>query len=88
MSEGVVHSLRPKLMTVCVVLASPIPMFWESGVGTNVMKVITAPIVGGVITSAIHVLILVPVFFRRCRSGRFAVAHSAHRSSNRLSSAA
>jgi copper/silver efflux system protein len=61
--EGAVHRLRPKLMTVCVVLASLIPILWETGVGADVMKPIAAPLVGGMITSTIHVLILVPVFF-------------------------
>jgi Cu(I)/Ag(I) efflux system membrane protein CusA/SilA len=61
--EGAVHRLRPKLMTVCAVLASLVPIFWESGIGSDVMKPIAAPIVGGMITSTIHVLILVPVFF-------------------------
>jgi Cu(I)/Ag(I) efflux system membrane protein CusA/SilA len=61
--EGAIHRLRPKLMTVCVVLASLIPILWETGVGADVMKPIAAPIVGGMITSTIHVLILVPVFF-------------------------
>lgn len=61
--EGAVHCLRPKLMTVAAVLASLIPILWESGVASDVMKPIAAPIVGGMITSTIHVLILVPVFF-------------------------
>jgi Cu(I)/Ag(I) efflux system membrane protein CusA/SilA len=61
--EGAVQRLRPKLMTVCVVLASLVPILWEMGVGADVMKPIAAPIVGGMITSTIHVLILVPVFF-------------------------
>src|SRR6266700_3406865 len=61
--EGAVHRLRPKLMTGCVVLASLIPILWETGVGSDVMKPIAAPLVGGMITSTIHVLILVPVFF-------------------------
>jgi hypothetical protein len=50
-------------MTVCAVLASLVPILWESGIGSDVMKPIAAPIVGGMITSTIHVLILVPVFF-------------------------
>jgi Cu(I)/Ag(I) efflux system membrane protein CusA/SilA len=54
---------RLKLMTVCVVLASLIPILSETGVGSDVMKPIAALIVGGMITSTIHVLILVPVFF-------------------------
>ena len=61
--EGAVQRLRPKLMTVSVVLASLIPILWETGVGSDVMKPIAAPIVGGMVTSTIHVLILVPVFF-------------------------
>jgi Cu(I)/Ag(I) efflux system membrane protein CusA/SilA len=73
--EGAVHRLRPKLMTVAAVLASLIPILKESGVGSDVMKPIAAPIVGGMITSTVHVLILVPVFFvmmktRALRRGR------------------
>ena len=73
--EGAVQRLRPKLMTVCAVLASLIPILWERGIGSDVMKPIAAPIVGGMITSTIHVLILVPVFFalmkeRALRQGR------------------
>ena len=61
--EGAVLRLRPKLMTVCAVLASLVPILWETGVGSDVMKPIATPIVGGMVTSTIHVLILVPVFF-------------------------
>ena len=61
--DGAVQRLRPKLMTVATVLASLTPLLWASGVGSDVMKPIAAPIVGGMITSTIHVLILVPVFF-------------------------
>lgn len=73
--EGAVHRLRPKLMTVTAVLASLVPILWESGIGSDVMKPIAAPIVGGMITSTVHVLILVPVFFvmmkeRALRRGR------------------
>ena len=80
--EGAVHRLRPKLMTVAAVLASLIPILWESGVGSDVMKPIAAPIVGGMITSTIHVLILVPVLFvmmkaRALRRGRLRNAEAA-----------
>jgi len=61
--HGAVQRLRPKLMTVITVIASLAPILWESGIGSDVMKPIAAPIVGGMLTSAIHVLILVPVFF-------------------------
>jgi Cu(I)/Ag(I) efflux system membrane protein CusA/SilA len=73
--EGAVQRLRPKLMTVLAVLGSLVPILWSTGVGSDVMKPIAAPIVGGMITSTIHVLILVPVFFawlkeRSMRAGR------------------
>ena len=61
--EGAVQRLRPKLMTVSAVLASLVPILWQTGIGSDVMKPIAAPIVGGMITSTIHVLILVPVLF-------------------------
>ncbi|HXJ05061.1 MAG TPA: CusA/CzcA family heavy metal efflux RND transporter [Candidatus Acidoferrum sp.] len=79
--EGAVMRLRPKLMTVTAVLASLIPILWESGIGSDVMKPIAAPIVGGMITSTIHVLILVPVFFavmkeRALRAGTLSIKQS------------
>jgi copper/silver efflux system protein len=79
--EGAVHRLRPKLMTVGVVLASLVPILWATGVGSDVMKPIAAPIVGGMITSTVHVLILVPVFFalmkeRALRRGTLRISES------------
>jgi Cu(I)/Ag(I) efflux system membrane protein CusA/SilA len=61
--DGAVQRLRPKLMTVTAVILSLAPILWETGIGSDVMKPIAAPIVGGMVTSTIHVLILVPVFF-------------------------
>jgi Cu(I)/Ag(I) efflux system membrane protein CusA/SilA len=77
--DGAVQRLRPKLMTVTAVILSLAPILWESGIGSDVMKPIAAPIVGGMITSTIHVLILVPVFFflmkrRALRHGRLVTA--------------
>jgi Cu(I)/Ag(I) efflux system membrane protein CusA/SilA len=73
--DGAVQRLRPKLMTVTAVILSLAPILWESGIGSDVMKPIAAPIIGGMITSSIHVLILVPIFFlmlkrRELRCGR------------------
>ena len=61
--EGAVHRLRPKLMTVLVVILSLAPIFFESGIGNDVMEPIAVPIVGGMVTSSIAVLILLPVLF-------------------------
>jgi len=60
---GSVLRLRPKLMTVSVVMAGLIPIMWSDGVGSDVMKPIAAPIIGGMITSTIHVLVITPVIF-------------------------
>jgi copper/silver efflux system protein len=61
--EGAVLRLRPKLMTVAVTLIGLVPIMWSGGTGADVMKPIAAPMIGGVISSAIHVLIMTPVIF-------------------------
>jgi Cu(I)/Ag(I) efflux system membrane protein CusA/SilA len=61
--QGSVLRLRPKLMTVSVVMAALLPILWNSGVGSDIMKPIAAPIIGGMITSTVHVLIITPVIF-------------------------
>jgi Cu(I)/Ag(I) efflux system membrane protein CusA/SilA len=61
--EGAVLRLRPKLMTVAVALIGLVPIMWSTGTGADVMKPIAAPMIGGMITSAIHVLIMTPVIF-------------------------
>ncbi|QVW36540.1 efflux RND transporter permease subunit [Geobacter sulfurreducens] len=61
--EGAVLRLRPKLMTVAVALMGLVPIMWSSGTGADVMKPIAAPMIGGMISSAIHVLIMTPVIF-------------------------
>jgi copper/silver efflux system protein len=61
--EGAVLRLRPKLMTVFAVLGSLGPLLWETGIGSDVMKPMAAPIVGGMITSTLAVMILVPILF-------------------------
>ncbi|MGH9587209.1 MAG: efflux RND transporter permease subunit, partial [Acidobacteriaceae bacterium] len=67
--EGAVQRLRPVLMTVLAVTASLGPILWETGIGSDVMKPIAAPIVGGMITSAINALLLVPIFFMMTKEG-------------------
>jgi Cu(I)/Ag(I) efflux system membrane protein CusA/SilA len=67
---GAVHRLRPKLMTVFVVILSLTPIFFESGIGNDVMRSIAVPIVGGMITSSVAVLILLPVLFAMLKERR------------------
>jgi Cu(I)/Ag(I) efflux system membrane protein CusA/SilA len=61
--DGAVLRLRPVLMTVFAVVASLGPLLWETGISSDVMKPIAAPIVGGMVTSTIAVMILVPILF-------------------------
>ena len=81
--DGSILRLRPKLMTVTVVMASLVPIMWSTGVGSDVMKPIAAPIIGGMITSTIHVLIITPVIFyimkrRAWRKGTLRPSTMAH----------
>ena len=61
--DGAVLRLRPVLMTVCAVIGSLAPILWETGIGSDVMKPIAAPIVGGMVTATIAVMILLPILF-------------------------
>jgi copper/silver efflux system protein len=61
--EGSVLRLRPKLMTVATTVISLLPVMWATGVGSDVMKPMAAPIIGGMITSTVHVLIVTPIIF-------------------------
>ena len=60
---GAAKRLRPKIMTVSVSLFALIPILWSSGVGSDVMKPIVLPMVGGVITSAVFVLLVTPLIY-------------------------
>jgi Cu(I)/Ag(I) efflux system membrane protein CusA/SilA len=61
--RGAAQRLRPKIMTVCVALFGLIPILWSHGVGSDVMIPIVLPMIGGVFTSSIHVLLTTPVVF-------------------------
>ena len=60
---GAARRLRPKLMTVSVALFALIPILWSNGIGSDVMKPIVLPMVGGVVTSATHILLVTPLIF-------------------------
>ena len=60
---GAVKRIRPKIMTVSVILAGLIPIMFSTGTGADVMKRIAAPMIGGVVTSTILELIIYPVIY-------------------------
>jgi Cu(I)/Ag(I) efflux system membrane protein CusA/SilA len=61
--EGAVLRLRPKLMTVSTVVLGLLPILWSQATGSEVMKPIAAPVLGGMISSLFHVLIVTPVIW-------------------------
>ncbi len=61
--DGAMLRLRPKVMTVATVVASLLPIMWSTKAGAEVMKPIATPVIGGMLSSLLHVLIVTPVIF-------------------------
>ncbi|MDQ3179215.1 MAG: CusA/CzcA family heavy metal efflux RND transporter, partial [Acidobacteriota bacterium] len=62
-TEGALLRLRPKVMTVTTVIAGLLPIMWSSSAGSEVMKPLATPVLGGMVSSLLHVLIVTPVIF-------------------------
>jgi Cu(I)/Ag(I) efflux system membrane protein CusA/SilA len=62
-TEGAVQRVRPKMMTVLAILMGLLPIMWSSGTGSDVMKRIAAPMVGGIVTSFILELLIYPAIY-------------------------
>jgi Cu(I)/Ag(I) efflux system membrane protein CusA/SilA len=61
--EGALLRLRPKVMTVSTVVAGLLPIMWSTQVGAEVMKPLATPVLGGMVSSLLHVLVVTPVIF-------------------------
>ncbi|MCC6134896.1 MAG: efflux RND transporter permease subunit [Gammaproteobacteria bacterium] len=61
--EGAVERVRPKMMTVVAIMAGLLPILWSSGAGSEVMRRIAAPMVGGMISSTVLTLIVIPAIY-------------------------
>src|SRR4051812_883863 len=61
--EGALLRLRPKVMTVSTVVAGLLPIMWSTRVGSEVMKPLATPVLGGTVSSLLHVLVVTPVIF-------------------------
>ncbi len=77
--EGSALRLRPKIMTVATAMLGLVPILWSTGVGSDIMKPIAAPMIGGLLSSAVHVLVMTPVLFfimkrRALRKGKLVVS--------------
>lgn len=72
--EGAVQRVRPKMMTVAAIMGGLLPIMWTTGTGADVMKRIAAPMIGGMVSSTVLTLIVIPVLYfiwkrRSMRSG-------------------
>jgi copper/silver efflux system protein len=73
--EGAFLRLRPKVMTVSTVVAGLLPIMWSTRVGAEVMKPLATPVLGGMVSSLIHVLIVTPVIFFWLRERQLGLQH-------------
>jgi copper/silver efflux system protein len=62
-TDGALLRLRPKVMTVSTVVAGLLPIMWSTSAGSEIMKPLAAPVLGGMVSSLLHVLIVTPVIF-------------------------
>jgi Cu(I)/Ag(I) efflux system membrane protein CusA/SilA len=67
--EGAVERVRPKMMTVVAIMAGLLPILWSTGTGSEVMRRIAAPMVGGMISSAVLTLLVIPVIYALIKQG-------------------
>jgi copper/silver efflux system protein len=68
--DGARLRLRPKVMTVATIVASLLPIMWSVRTGAEVMKPLAAPVIGGMLSSLLHILIVTPVIFAGLREGQ------------------
>ena len=73
--EGALLRLRPKVMTVATVVAGLLPIMWSTRVGAEVMKPLATPVLGGMASSLLHVLIVTPVLFFWIQERRLRLQH-------------
>jgi Cu(I)/Ag(I) efflux system membrane protein CusA/SilA len=66
--EGALLRLRPKVMTVSTVVAGLLPIMWSTSAGSEVMKPLATPVLGGMVSSLLHVLIVTPAIFYSIRA--------------------
>ena len=72
--EGAVERVRPKMMTVTAIMAGLLPILWGNGTGASVMKRIAAPMVGGMISSTVLTLVVIPAVYSLWKEQRIAAS--------------
>ncbi len=66
--EGAVERVRPKMMTVIAIMAGLLPIFWSTGTGSEVMRRIAVPMVGGMVSSTVLTLLVIPAIYGLAKS--------------------
>jgi Cu(I)/Ag(I) efflux system membrane protein CusA/SilA len=61
--SGAVERVRPKMMTVCAIMAGLLPIMWSHGTGAEVMQRIAVPMIGGMVSSTLLTLIVIPAIY-------------------------
>ncbi|OGT54740.1 MAG: cation transporter [Gammaproteobacteria bacterium RIFCSPHIGHO2_12_FULL_63_22] len=74
--EGAVERVRPKLMTVTAIMAGLLPIMWSTGTGSEVMRRIAAPMVGGMVSSTILTLVVIPVIYALVKRRELVGSHA------------
>jgi Cu(I)/Ag(I) efflux system membrane protein CusA/SilA len=78
-TEGALRRLRPKVMTVSTIVASLLPIMWSDSAGAEVMKPLAAPVLGGMVSSLAHVLLVTPAIFSWLRERELRAEDRNHR---------
>jgi Cu(I)/Ag(I) efflux system membrane protein CusA/SilA len=71
--EGAVERVRPKMMTVLAIMAGLLPILWNTGTGSEVMQRIAVPMIGGMVSSTLLTLVVIPAIYAIVKGRR--VAH-------------
>ncbi len=68
--EGAVERVRPKMMTVAAIMAGLLPILWSHGAGAEVMQRIAVPMIGGMVSSTVLTLVVIPVIYAMVKGMR------------------
>jgi len=82
--EGAVDRVRPKIMTVTAIMAGLLPIMWSTGAGASVMKRIAAPMIGGMVSSTILTLLVIPAIYSLWKGREIAVSPAPDRGARSL----
>jgi Cu(I)/Ag(I) efflux system membrane protein CusA/SilA len=72
--EGAVERVRPKMMTVTAIMAGLLPIMWSTGTGSEVMQRIAVPMIGGMVSSTVLTLVVIPAIYALVKGARLSPA--------------